>query len=175
MESLVNPLKSKIIFSIKENGESTAKKLMEENVDIPQATLYRYLKRLVSDGIIKVVEERKVRNVNEKVYAIAIDYNSEIEKMILDKDSAGENYLRLFQQFSFGLLNEFQVYSKKEEINILEDGSGFRITPFYATKEELDKMAAEVREVIKKHVGNKPKEGRELRNMAVIYTPPREE
>ena len=47
-------------------GESDRKYLAEKCVDIPQTTLYRYLKRMTDDGLLKIVGETPIRGTVEK-------------------------------------------------------------------------------------------------------------
>ena len=170
MTCFTNPVKSKLFSDIETHGRTTAKDLAQRNVGIPQATLYRYLKKMVEDGILEVVEERQVRNVREKIYDIAVDFESEIGKMI--DDNSGKGYLSLFQQFSNGLLSEFQAYAARESIDIKNDGSGFRIVPFYATIGELEELSLKIQELLRPYHENEPAPGRQMRNIAIVFTPP---
>ena len=151
MGCLTNPIKCKLLAEVMDNGQITAKALALKNKTVPQATLYRYLKKMVSDGIVKVVEERRIRNVIEKVYGMAIDFNADVEKM-LEKNS-GEAYLGLFQQFTLGLLNEFKAYCAQDCIDLSNDGSGFRVTPFYATLHELKELSGKINKLIQPYKG----------------------
>ena len=78
----------------------------------------------------------------------------------------------LFQQFCNGLINEFQVYASRENIDILNDGSGFRVSPFYASTDELKELAGKIQAVIKPYYENEPTPERQMRSIAIIYTPP---
>lgn len=171
MACLTNPIKCKLFFEIETQGRTTAKKLAECDENIPQATLYRYLKKMVEDGILEVVEERQVRNVREKVYGVAIDYKAEIEQMLAA--NSGEGYLSLFQQFCSGLINEFRTYAARDEIDILHDGSGFRIVPFYATTGELEDLSRSIQELIRPYHEQEPTPDRQMRNVAIVFTPPK--
>lgn len=57
MECITNPVKCKLLLEIHSKGKATAKQLADIYTDIPQATLYRHLKKMLSDGILQVVEE----------------------------------------------------------------------------------------------------------------------
>jgi len=171
MECLTNPIKCKL-FSDIEAGQTTAKELAECNDHIPQATLYRYLKKMVADGILEVVEERQVRNVREKIYGTAVDVEAEVGKMIADNSGAG--YLSLFQKFCSGLTQEFQTYAAREGIDIRGDGSGFRVMPFYATALEQKELAFKIWELIYPYHAQGAAPGRQMRNVAVVFTPPTE-
>ena len=170
MACFTNPIKNRLLLTIDEKGRATAKELARSNINIPQATLYRYLKKMVEDGILEVVEEKPVRNVKERVYGIAIDIEAELGSMV--EENPGKGYFSLFQQFTTGLLNEFQAYAEKDDIDLEKDGSGFFITPFYATTEELEELALELRTIILAYHEKEPAPGRQVRNIAVILTPP---
>ncbi len=66
MECITNPVKCKLLLEIHSQGKATAKQLADIYTDIPQATLYRHLKKMLSDGILQVVEETQVRGTVEK-------------------------------------------------------------------------------------------------------------
>jgi len=170
LEYFTNPVKVKLISEIEKQKKTTAKQLAKAVPQIPQATLYRYLKKMVDDEIIAVVEENQVRNVKEKVYSLVFDFDAKIKEMVNDK--SGKGYLTLFQQFSNGLIYEFQKYIDDGDIDILNDGSGFRITPFYATKSELEELAKKINEIVKPYHEQEPTPERKLRNLAIVYTPP---
>jgi len=170
MECLTNPIKCKLLLDIIDEGQTTAKILAEKNKNIPQATLYRYLKKMVSDGILKIAEERQIRNVMEKTYAPAIDMKAQVDKMLAE--NSGEAYLQLFQQFTIGLLNEFKTYAEKDDIDILNDGSGFRVAPIFATIDELKELATKIHELIRPYTENEATPDRKMRSVAIIFTPP---
>lgn len=171
MECFTNPVKCKLLLEIHAQQQTTTKQLAKKYNDIPQATLYRYLKKMTTDGVIKIIEEKQVRNVTEKVYAVAIDFNGDVKKML--EENSGEAYMQMFQQYTLGLLHEFQEYTSKEEIDILGDGSGFTVAPIYATKEELESLSRQLHEIIKPLMENAPAPDREMRSLAVVLTPPK--
>ncbi len=171
MECLANPIKCKLLTEIQSKQPVTTKQLAEIHSDIPQATLYRYLKRMTADGIIKVVEEKQVRNVKEKVYAASIDFGEDIEKKL--KENSGEVYMNLFQQYTMGLLREFQEYTSQKDIDIQGDGSGFSYAPFYATTEELNSLMLSIGELIKPLTENQPTPERKMRTLGLVITPPK--
>ena len=170
MECLTNPTKFNLVRQVLEEGQTTAKALAEKNKNIPQATLYRHLKKMVSDGVLKVIEERQVRNVTEKVYAMAIDFEADVDKMIKEND--GATYLAMFQQFTIGLVNEYGAYCNQEGIDILNDGSGFRINTINVTYDELKELSTSIWKLIEPYAALSATEDRKTRSVAVIFTPP---
>ena len=63
MDCFANPIKCKLLLEIYASGQTTAKRLSELYSDIPQATLYRYLKRMTDEGILKIVGENPIRGL----------------------------------------------------------------------------------------------------------------
>ena len=80
MDCITNPVKCKLLLEIHSQGKATARHLSDIYNDIPQATLYRHLKKMLSDGILQVIEETQVRGTVEKTYALASNINSNMKK-----------------------------------------------------------------------------------------------
>ena len=73
MEIVKHPAKCKLLLEILNCEQTTAKHLSETCSDIPPATLYRYLKKMTMDGILKRFNKAQFRFAVEKTYAIAIE------------------------------------------------------------------------------------------------------
>ena len=170
MECITHPVKCKLLLELQASGTATAKHLAEIYTDIPQATLYRHLKRMTSDGILKVVEETQVRGTVEKTYAVAIELNSSGEEFT--GEHAGEAYMQLFQQYILGFIKRFQDYCRKPDIDIIKDLPGFSLAPIYATDEELKNALQEYARIITPLHQNRPAPGRRARTLGYIISPP---
>ena len=171
MDCIVNPVKSQIILSIQKKGECTAKDILSSENDIPQATLYRTLNRLVDSGILKVVRENKVRAVTEKVYVLSESFLN-VNQSISDKND-GEAYFKLFTNFIIVLMKEFQDYAEKPYINIVKDVSGFSAVPIYATGEEMLDIGNKFKEIVAPYqTRNSSDKEQSMRILATIITPP---
>jgi hypothetical protein len=156
-------------MSVKNKGRSTAKELLRLTEDVPQATLYRYLRRVVADGLLEVVEENHIRNLREKVYGLAIDLDAEIDKM--NNDTTGRVYVAQFKRFINGLVDDFDKNTPKDNTEAVYDGSGFFITPFYATYDEVKDILCKINDLIKPYE-HRTSPDRQLRSIATIFTPP---
>lgn len=172
MDSLIHPIKSRLLMEISDKKEVTTKQLAAALPDIPHATLYRYVNRMYQDGLIILVSENRIRGVTEKVYSI----NLELQNIGLEflEQQGGEGYLLLFTQFMTSLLKEFRIYAKKENIDLQHDGSGFSTCPVYVTTDELQEAMLKVANIIQPLTQNEPAPGRKYHAIATIITPPRE-
>lgn len=170
-ECFSNPIKCKLLLEIHNKERATAKQLSKTYSDITHATLYRYLKKMTDDGILKVVEENQIRGTVEKVYAVNPDLSVDTKKMVIENN--GQAYMMLFTQFVMGLTEEFREYTSRPDINILQDGSGFTVAPIYATTEELTAVLTEIGKIIEPLLNNGKTPERDLHNIAIITTPPK--
>lgn len=169
MDCITNPVKCRLLLEIHSRGKATAKQLTDMYQDIPQATLYRHLKKMWSDGILQVVEETQVRGTVERTYALAFDISDNMETM-LEKNS-GELYMRYFMQYIFGFAKQFQEYCQSPDIHIKEDMTGFSLSPLYLSDEELTSLITSISQIINTVKDNEPGPERKLRTIGVIVSP----
>ena len=167
-----NPIKAKLFLEIYEQKQITTGQLLEKYNEIPQATLYRHLKKMLGDGIIKVIDENQIRGTVEKVYALGFDYDKSLKSIAEEND--GEAYLQIVTQNMLGILNEFQEYTSKANINLAGDGSVFSVAPVYTTVEELTEALIKIGDVLSSLKDNQPDGKRKLHNICVISTPPKD-
>jgi len=170
MECLTNPIKSKLLTTIKGKKRATTKELAEVVSQLPQTTLYRYLKKMVEDGLIKVVEENRIRNVSEKVYGMAIDFDDELE--MIAKDPSSDASALQIRRFANGLVDEFERNLPAGDINYLRDGYGFFIAPVHVSRNEAIELINKIIEVIKPYEDNALTPDRHLQSWAMVLTPP---
>lgn len=166
-----NPVTLRLLIEIQEQKRTTAKKLAEAYSDIPQATLYRYLNRMLKDDVLKVVAENKIRGTVEKVYALNMSLQLDREKM--NKDESRIEYMQLATQFTMNILREIQEYTAREDIDLATDDSALWSIPLYLTKKEMETVLAEVQEVLTSRFENMPTNERKLHNVSIIISPPK--
>ena len=170
IECLANPQKSKLLRAIDEQGQATTKELAQIAVRLPQTTLYRYLKQMVVDGLIKVVGENRIRNVNEKVYGMAIDFDAELKKIA--EDTSGTTFIAQYQNFTNGLMEEFQNYFADHEIPASGFAFGFGMLPIHVTNDEAWELYKKIEALLQPYHNHPLTDDRQLRNFAMIFTPP---
>ena len=70
MKLILHPVRMKIIQSLLNGKNMTVQQLSQRAKDVPQATLYRHLNKLLEADLIQVVQENQIRGTVEKVYAL---------------------------------------------------------------------------------------------------------
>lgn len=170
----VDPIDSRILLEIKERKTATAKELALTLTDISQASLYRHLGKMVKHGVLIIAEERPVRALMEKVYALNMDENLDIPRLL--KENRGDVYMSLFAQFSAALMREFADYTARDGIDILKDGSGFSTGPIAVNSQELETLMIQIGELIAPYrmPEQAAKPGRKMHSLALIVTPPKQ-
>ena len=169
MDCITNPVKCKLLLEIHSQGKSTAKHLANIYNDIPQATLYRHLKKMLSDGILQVVEETQVRGTVEKTYSLADSINSDMETMV--EENSGKLYMQYFMQYFIGFAKQFQKYCQSPNINIKKDMTGFSLSPLYLSDDELTALVTDISQIIGAVKNNEPNPERKLRTIGIIVSP----
>lgn len=169
MDCITNPVKCKLLLEIYSQGKATAKHLSDTYNDIPPATLYRHLKKMLNDGILQVIDETPVRGTVEKTYALAFNINDGMEAML--EENSGELYMQYFMQYIMGFAKQFQQYCQSPNINIKEDMTGFSLAPLYLSDEELTALATNISQIIGTVINNEPKPNRKLRTIGIIISP----
>lgn len=171
LDCFTNPVKCKLILEISARKEATAKQLSDACAEIPQTSLYRYLKTMTDHGILNVVEEHPVRGTVEKVYALADDFAFDIQRTVEEND--GPSYMLLFTQFMMGLMQEFKDYTSQPDIDILKDCSAFTLAPVYITPEEWTAAITKIGSILSDLINNEKTPERSLHNIGLILTPPK--
>lgn len=172
MDCLGNPLKARVLIMFKENGPLTPKQMLTLDPKIPQASLYRALKTLEDKHIIVTVSENKVRAVVEKSYYLSDELKGSLQELVAKNN--GEAYFNLFLGFAFGLMRRFEEYSKREDIDLRRDGSGFFGVPVYATAEELEDMYSRIMEIVRP-AQTRTSDDQKQHMLAFVVTPPGDE
>lgn len=136
----------------------TTSQLRNELSDIPPATLYRHVSRLVEAGVLAVVNERRARGAIERTYtlrasAATVDL-AEIAAMSI------EDHRKMFLAFVAGLMAEYDRYLEKGDVNLVRDGVSYGLSGIWLTNDELKELMSELTTVLQPRAANPPKAGR---------------
>jgi DNA-binding transcriptional ArsR family regulator len=104
-ELVLHPVRLRIITALSSRN-MTPGKLAEKLPDVPQATLYRHLKRLEKGGIIRIAATHHVRGTLEKVYSLG-DPNKVNFSEEDTRNTTPAEHERYFTAFIAGLLHQF--------------------------------------------------------------------
>lgn len=168
MACISNTSKCRLLIEIMKHEEVTAKYLASKCKDISQTTLYRSLKQMTNDGLLKVVDETPIRGTVEKTYALAFDPSD--PQSFFGEDS-GTMYMQMFIQYILAFAKQFQAYCDTPGIDIKKGKSGFTLSPLYLTDNELDNVIKSISKILYPLHDNNPTIERKLRTIGLIISP----
>src|SRR5210317_715729 len=96
LDLLLNPIVLRLLPHFINRDEMTTKEI-SNYVTVPQATLYRYIRKLDENGIIKVIREEYKRGSYEKVYTLVFNPYKKISKQF--KEGTIEDKQAIFTMF----------------------------------------------------------------------------
>ncbi|CAH2714217.1 hypothetical protein BACCIP111895_01378 [Neobacillus rhizosphaerae] len=169
VEVILHPVRMRIIQYLI-NQQLTAQQLKELLADIPQASLYRHIKKLVEAEVIHIVDEIPNRGTIEKVYSIHNPNKDLIGPEEINKLSKDE-HMGLFIKFMANLMGEYDRYLNQEIIDLRRDGVSFRQASLYLSDEEFAEFIKDLTAVYTKVTLNKPQRDRRRRTLATIIIP----
>src|SRR5260370_28646786 len=105
---IIHPVRLRIIQAFGGGRRLTTQELASFVPDVPRASLYRHLNLLVDAGVLAVVEERPVRAIQERVYAL-VATAANVGPADYTTTDAGD-HLRYFGAFLELLRNDFAQY-----------------------------------------------------------------
>jgi hypothetical protein len=166
---LLHPVRLRIVQAFLGDRALTTSELRAELPDVPAASLYRHVARLVDGGVLAVVAERRVRGAVERTYvlrtaAASIDPNA-LAKMTPDE------HRQAFFAYVAALIGDFDRYLARGDIDLLRDGVSYRLAGMWLDDAELLELVRELIAVVQPRLANAPKPGRKRRIFGTILLP----
>jgi predicted ArsR family transcriptional regulator len=167
-ELMLHPVRFRIVQSLLGGRQRTAQEIGEELADVPQATLYRQINKLVEGGLVNVIDQRPIRGTIEKVFALqdaATDLTDDMSAMSRDE------HMRTFMMFVASLIDDFDRYLRQDDFNLSADGVSFRKATLYLSDEEFAEVVKAMRSVLESAMSNPPSPERRRRTFTNIILP----
>ena len=166
---LLHPVRLRIVQAFLGDRALTTSQLRSELPDVPPASLYRHVARLVDAGVLATVAERRVRGALERTYVLRASAATigldELARMTPDE------HRQAFLAFVAGLIGDFDRYLARGDIDHLRDGVSYRMAAMWLDDEEYREFLRELVTVVQPRVANAPKPGRKRRILGVVLVP----
>ena len=163
---LLHPVRLRIVQAFLGDRALTTGELRAELPDVPPASLYRHVARLVEAGVLGVVAERRVRGATERTYVLRTSAATvgldEMAKMSAD------DHRRAFLAFVAGLIADFDRYLERGDIDLLRDAVSYRLVGLWLNDEELMQLSRQMFAVLQPRLANAPGRGRKRRILATV-------
>ncbi len=166
---LLHPVRLRILRAFLGDRALTTSELQTELSDVPVASLYRHVARLVDGGVLTVVAERRVRGALERTYvlrpAAASVSLDEVAKMTPDE------HRQMFLAFVAGLIGDFDRYLARGDIDLLRDGVSYGMSGMWLDDAELRELSRELITALQPRLANAPKPGRRRWILGTVVLP----
>jgi hypothetical protein len=166
---LLHPVRLRILQSFLGDRALTTSQLSAELADVPSASLYRHVARLVDGGVLQVVAERRVRGAVERTYVLRMAAArvslEDLEKMTVD------DLRQLFTAFVAGLLGDIDRYLQRGDVDFVRDRVSFGIEGLWLDDNEYLELLTDIYRVLEPRRRNQPGKGRQRRILASLLMP----
>lgn len=173
-ELLLHPVRLRVVQAFLGHRTLTTGDLCAELPDVPVATLYRHVGRLLRADVLAVVGERRVRGATERSYRLVL------EAAALDPADVAamspEDHRQAFATFVAGLLGDFDRYLARaaadgQRPDPRRDRVGYRQAAVWVTDEEFDALAADLADAVRRRMEHRPDGVRRRRLLSTITVP----
>lgn len=165
---ILHPVRFRIM-QVLIDTEMTTHEISESLASVPTSSIYRHLRILLVAGMVEVAESHQVKGIEEKVYRLAES------PRVRGEDMAGysrEQHKRLFGAYISAMLRSFSDYiDSSQNLDLERDRVGYTEMTFYATMQELDVLAAGLKEILDPLRENKPGTDKQRQLFSVITFP----
>ncbi len=166
---LLHPVRLRIVQAFLGDRALTTSQLSAELSDVPAASLYRHVARLVQAEVLQVVAERRVRGAVERTYVLRLA----AARVGVDEiaDMSADDARQMFRAFAAGLLGDFDRYLERDSFDLLRDGVSFGIEGLWLDDAEFRELMLDLYRVLQPRRVNGPKKGRRRRLLASVLMP----
>lgn len=166
---LLHPVRLRIVQAFLGDRALTTSQLSAELSDVPAASLYRHVARLVDASVLQVVAERRIRGAVERTYVLRLAaarvHLDEIAKMTI------EEHRQMFLAFTAGLLADFDRYLARGNPDLARDGVAYAVDAMWLDDAEYAEMMREIYQVMEPRRANGQRQGRKRRMIASVLLP----
>lgn len=168
-ELLLHPVRLRIVQAFLGDRALTTLDLRAELADVPAASLYRHVGRLVDGGVLSVVATRPVRGTVERTYvlraAAARISGEEVAKM------TPEQHRQAFLVFVAGLIGDADRYLARPDVDPVRDGASYSLAGLWLNDGELLELLRDLYTLVQPRLVNAPSSGRTRRILATVLLP----
>jgi hypothetical protein len=166
---LLHPVRLRILQAFLGERALTTSALAAELDDIPPASLYRHVAKLVAGGVLQVVAERRVRGALERTYVLRTSGS-----LITPDQLAAmgpDEHRQAFMAFVAGLLNDFDRYLDRGDPDLVRDGVSYRMAGMWLSDAEYTALLRELTAVLAPRIANQPTGDRKRHILGFVLLP----
>lgn len=166
---LLHPVRLRIVEAFLGDRALTTAQLRATLPDVPAASLYRHVARLVNAGVLAIVAEQRVRGALERTYVL----RHQAATLSLDELRAmtPEQHRQAFMAFVAGIVGDFDRYLSRDAPDPLRDGVSYRLMGMWLDDAELRELAIELMRVLQPRLAQAVRTGRRRWILGTVLLP----
>ena len=150
--------------------QMTSGQLAAAMPDVPQATLYRHIKRLLDSGVFEVVAEQMVNGATERTYGVVS--GAERLTAVEMQTVSPEQHVRYFTTFAAALIETFTRYVQQADpATLAEDGLSYNRAVIYLSDAERVAFQEQIVNLVSSVMTNSPTPERKRYTLASATIP----
>jgi DNA-binding transcriptional ArsR family regulator len=169
VELILHPVRLRIVRAMRVATKLTTGELCERLSDVPKATIYRHVERLLKGGVLQIDSEHKIRGVMERVYrlddAAAPIGAQAAQAMTLEDHRLG------FAAAVGALMGDFNAYLDGDAARPFEDCVAYRQFLVWLSDDERDRLITELSRLVLAQKDNEPGNGRAPYILSPLFFP----
>ncbi len=169
LELLLHPVRMRLVNAMHAAGMLTTSELCARLPDLPKATVYRQVARLVRGGVFEIESARQVRGAVERRYRLAAG------GAVVDAKDARfmtrEDHRRGFTAAMAALIADFNVYLDRGAADPLADEVSYRQFTLWLRPAERSQLILDVLRTLRARMNNKPGTGRDPYMLSTVLFP----
>ena len=169
IDLLLHPVRIRIVHAFADGRTLTTAELGARLPDVPKTTLYRHVGMLAEAGLLEVTGEQRIHGAVERSYQL-----NRASTRISPQQAAAmtvDDHRNGFAAAVAAMLADFNAYLDRPDANPTTDMVGYVQVPLWLSREELEAMAAQIREMFMSKMDNGPGPGRRLYLVSPIVFP----
>ena len=168
----MHPVRLRVLQAFLGGRSLTTGDLIAKLSDVPPASLYRHVARLVDAGVLAVAAERRVRGSVERTYELRI------QAAAVDADELAatsvDDHRQAFMTFVAGLLGDFDRYLDRGDVDFVRDGVSYSVAAAWLDDAEYAQLLRDIAALLKPRYELEPRPGRRRRILASVLLPAEE-
>lgn len=161
LKVLTDPVSNKILQMIRIKKQVAISEILSENPNVPRATLYRKIEKMLEVGAIYVAQTRKVRGQIENIYAI---------KDIYINSPQSEDGMKIVTMSLMQIIGLYDKYFQSDNADVERDKLFLLNYAVELSDGDFSEMMKEILGVVDKYQ-KKQSENARLRNLYFISAP----
>jgi hypothetical protein len=169
LELLLHPVRMRLVNAMHAGGMLTTSELAAALPDVPKATVYRQVGRLVRGGVFEVESTRQVRGAVERRYRVAA--GGAVVNMEAARSMSLEDHRRGFTAAMAALIADFNVYLDRAGAVPVADEVSYRQFTLWLRPSERSQLVSDFGRTLTALMTNTPGADRDPYMLSTVFFP----